>query len=229
MTHLKRLVTSKTWPIQRKETAYTTRPSPGPHKASGSLPLNVVMRDLLKVTASTKETKKVLNSGEILIDHRVRKDHHFPVGIMDILSMPGLKKDYVVAYDLRGRLTFHEMSPKDSAVKLCKIVNKTILKGKKVQLNLYDGRNVNVDPDTYKVGDSVYISLKDMKVAKHLKFEKGALVYLIGGRHVGRYGEIIEIKHFKGIEEDRIVIKSGDENIETLKSYAFVTDKVLEK
>ena len=76
MTHLKRLVASKTWPIRRKETAYTTRPSPGPHKASVSLPLNVVMRDLLKITASTKETKKVLNSGEILIDHKVRKDHH---------------------------------------------------------------------------------------------------------------------------------------------------------
>ncbi len=229
MTHLKRLATTKAWPIHRKETVYTTRPSPGPHRATESLPLNVVMRDLLKITASTKETKNILNSGKILIDQKARRDHRFPVGIMDILSIPELKRGYLVLHDRRGKFALHEISHEDSETKLCKVVNKRVIKGKKMQLNLYDGKNVNVDSDDYKVGDSVHVSLKEMKVTKHLKLGKGALIYLTGGRHVGKYGELAEIKHFKGIEEDRIVIRSGKDEIETLKSYAFVVDKILER
>lgn len=227
MSHLKRLVTSKAWPIRRKETAYTTRPSPGPHKITHALPLNVVMRDLLRITQSTKETKKVLNAEKVLVDGHARKDHHFPVGVMDIISIPELKKHYVLVFNQQGLFTFHEIGAKESEHKLCKIVNKKVLKGKKLQLNLYDGKNINVDKDGYTVGDSVSISLKDMTVAKHFKLEKGVLIFLTGGRHVGNYGELVEVKHFKGIEEDRIVIKSGDDLIETLKSYAFVVEKQL--
>ncbi len=227
MSHLKRLVTPRSWPIKRKANAFVTRQSPGPHRIKSSLPLNVVLRDLLQLTQRTRETKKVLHDGKIFVDQRAQKDHRFPVGVMDILSIPDLQKNYTVLYDLRGNFIFHEISSEAAGAKLCKIVDKTILRGKKVQLNLYDGKNIIVERDAYHSGDTVVVSLKDMKVTKHIKLENGALVFLTGGRHIGKTGTLVEIKHFKGIEEDRIVVKSGDELIETLKSYAFTIDKQL--
>jgi len=41
----------------------------------------------------------------------------------------------------------------DAEWKLCRIQNKTIVKGKKVQLNLHDGKNKLVEKDEYKTGD----------------------------------------------------------------------------
>ena len=91
-----------------------------------------------------------------------------------------------------------------------------MVKGK-VQLNLYDGKNVTVDKDDYKVGDSVIFSLNDKKISKHLKLHKKAAVFLTGGRHIGQTG------HVEDIVKDKIIYKDAKgELAETSKQYAFV-------
>lgn len=229
MSHLKIQQAPTSWPLPRKAKVFVTRQSPGPHSLATSIPLNIVLRDILQVTTTTRETKKVLNAGMVLVDNKARKDCHFPVGFMDVLSVPQIKKSHVALYNQQGSFILHEVSEEEARAKRCKIVNKSLLKGKRTQLNLYDGKNILVDKDSYKVGDSVIINLDNFTIQKHLKFEKGALIFLTRGKHVGKIGTLEEIKQFRSIEEDRIVIKTKEgDHIETLKSYAFVIDKPIE-
>jgi len=60
--HLSRLATPSTWPIRRKGIKWIVKPSSGSHNLQYSMPLVVFMRDILQVTKSATETKKVLEN-----------------------------------------------------------------------------------------------------------------------------------------------------------------------
>ena len=97
-----------------------------------------------------------------------------------------------------------------------KIIGKTITK-RKLQLNFFDGSNILVDKDSYKVGDTLLLSLPEKKIAKHLKLDKKSTIFLTGGKHIGETGNV------EDIIENRIIYKNTDGNlIETSKKYAFV-------
>jgi len=55
--HLKRYNAPKSWAIKRKERKYIMRLSPGPHNKKMSVPLNIVLRDMLSLSDTKKETK----------------------------------------------------------------------------------------------------------------------------------------------------------------------------
>jgi len=57
--HLSRLAMPKAWKIKRKGIKWVTRPLPGPHSFKLGLPLNVLLRDILKLSKTTKETKSI--------------------------------------------------------------------------------------------------------------------------------------------------------------------------
>ena len=58
-----------------------------------------------------------------------------------------------------------------------------------------DGRNIIVEKDDYKVGDTVVINITNLKIKESIKLEKGACAYLIGGKHIGQTGNIIDQKN----------------------------------
>jgi len=223
MAHLKRLTVPTSWSIKKKETTFIARPMPGPHKKGECIPLGLVLKDFLHLANTTREVKKILQQGFVHVDGVPRKDHHFPVGVMDSITIPSLNQSYTVLYSTKGKFIFKKLEaiPKE---KCCKIIGKHILPKKRVQINLYDGRNVLVEKDSYAVGDTVVVS--DGKIKRHLKCEKGAVVYLTGGKHIGTMGKLLEIKKFKGIENDRIIMETKEGKIETLKDYAFVMEKM---
>ncbi len=223
MSHLKRIRVPKSLPIKiRKERKYIARPLPGPHSLFSSITLNTLLKDVINHATTTKEVKSILNKGNLLVDGIVRKEHRFPVGLFDIISIPDINEHYIILYK-SGKLFAISINREDSNSKTCKIIGKTILKKGKLQLNLYDGKNIIVDKDAYKVGDSVILSQKIIK--KHLKLEKGAMVYLIEGKHKGTIGILDEIQHFQGLTKDRVVLKVNDKKIVTRKDYTFVIDK----
>ncbi len=226
MTHLKRLTSSKSVG-KRKFTKYIARPNPGPHSLSESITILYLLRDILNVVKTSREAKVILNDGQVLIDGKIRKSVHFPVGFMDNISISTSNEHYMMVYDERGKLQPKKIDQKQASQKICKVINKTVLHGNKIQINLYDSKNILVKENSYKPGDSVLISLPDIKPQKHLKLEKGALVFLTGGKHKGKYGKVEDIKIFEGTEKNRIIISSEKEKIETLKDYAFVIDKEL--
>jgi len=86
----------------------------------------------------------------------------------------------------------------------------------KTQLNLFGGKNILVDKDVYKVGDSLLLDLAKTKIQDHLKLEKGHQIVLTGGKNIGEAGEISKI-------EGRRVFYKGKKGVyETLKRYALV-------
>ena len=100
--HLKRKPAPKLWPIHRKEAVWTVKPTPGPHPAARSLPLALVVRDMLGFANTAKEARNIICSGKILVDGKIRKDDSYLVGLMDVISVPENNKSYRVLPSGKG-------------------------------------------------------------------------------------------------------------------------------
>ena len=218
--HLKRLGMPKSWPTKRKGIKFVVKPRPGPHKQNECIPISILLKDVLKMVKTLKEVKKILNTNTFLVDGKVRKDYRLPLGVMDMISIEN--KYYRLVLNKKGKFDLLPISKEKASEKISKIIGKKIINKNKFQINLYDGNNILVDKDTYKIGDSVIIS--DKKIKKHLKFDKGSIIYIIGGKHIGEIGKLEEIHSYKEVTKDTIMISVGKEKITTSKNYAFVIE-----
>lgn len=225
--HLTTLAAPKSWLIERKGNKWTIKPSAGPHKITESMPLALILKQIIGCADTTKEAKRVVKEGKILVDKKMIKDYRFPVGLMDVLEIPLLKEAYRVLYDKKGRLFLYRITNQDEMnMKPCKIIGKTIISGNKTQVNLYDGRNRVLDgKEKYSVGDTLVIDIVKNQIKDHLRFDKGAVIYLVGGKHAGSIGILEDVHKFQGSQPDKIILKIEDNKIETLKDYAFVIGK----
>jgi small subunit ribosomal protein S4e len=222
--HLKRLAAPKTWRLPRKERKWTVKTAPGPHPTHKSLPLLLVVRDFLGHARTGREAKRIIKEGKILVDKRVRKDHKFPVGLMDIIEIPAVKGRWIVLFDSRGKIRLVKSTIKGAKHKLCRIMDKTMVRGGKIQLNLHDGRNILVGPeeDGYKPKDTILLDLKKNKIVGHLPFKEGNKALITGGKHVSRIAEIKEYKVRRSPEPNRVVLEDEDGVFETIEDYVFV-------
>ena len=219
--HQKRISAPRSWPIQRKEHYWTVKPRPGAHPANHSIPLLILVRDLLKLADNTKEAKRVLHESNILVNGKIRKDPKYLVGIFDIISIPKIEKHYRVLTDRKGKLTFTQIKEEDSKTKLCRINNKTVVKGGKVQLNMHDGRNV-IGSNEVKTKDSVIISIPDCKIIERFAFSEGNHAMVIGGKHSGEVGKIKSIREVRSSSPNMVTIMKDDHEIETIEDYVFI-------
>jgi small subunit ribosomal protein S4e len=222
--HLKRLATPKVIRIHKKERVWTIRPSPGPHLLEKSMPLGLIVRDYLHLSDNIAETKRIISNGEMLVDGIKRTDYKFPCGLMDVITCSKLKKDYRILFDTRGKLTLVPIKSKEASWKLCRIENKTIIKNKKTQINLHDGRNKIIKKDDYATGDVLKISVNEQKIEDIYKFEKGTVSMIIGGSHIG------EIANIEGIEvipssKSNLVKMKGKSDFITIQEYVFPIGK----
>lgn len=222
--HLKRLAAPRAWRIPRKEKKWTVKPSPGPHRAEKSIPLLLVVRDLLGHARTSREAKKIIKEGKVLVDKKVRKDHKFPVGLMDVVEIPGVRERWLVLFDKQGRIKLNKLTVKRAKTKLCKLLNKTLVRGGKVQLNLHDGRNILIDPaeDVYKTKDTLLLDLKKKRIVGHIPFKEGSKALITGGKHISRIAEIKEYRVKRGSEANIVVLKDGEGEFETIEDYVFV-------
>ena len=215
-SHLKRLSMPKTWQIKRKGIKFVTSPSPGPHKLDNGIPLSLLLKEILKYADTTREVKKILNTNEIKVDGKARKDFRLSVGLFDSIEFPNINEQFRVILNKKGKLELIKIKKDETSIKPCKIIGKTMVRGK-LQLNLYDGKNVLVDKGAYTVGDTIFLSLPDQKISKHIKLDRNSTIFLTGGKHIGEIGNV------EDIIQNRIIYKNqkGD-LIETSKEYAFV-------
>jgi len=218
--HLKRFATPRTWKIKRKGIVFISRPDPGAHTKNLSIPINIVLKDMLKCARTTVEVKKLLNLNEVLVDWRRVKEHCFPVGLMDTIYIKPLGQHFRITFDGKGKLTAVSIDANEAKLKLCKIIGKTLLKGGKTQLNLSDSRNIIVEKDGYKVGDSVLIELPSQKISGQFKLEKGAAVLLVSGKHIAESGVVEKA----GVNVVVYKNEKGEINT-TSRKYAFVIGK----
>ncbi|WP_297979406.1 30S ribosomal protein S4e [uncultured Methanobrevibacter sp.] len=221
--HLKRFKAPKSWPIHPKEDTWTVKPAPGSHAIEDSLPLLVIIRDILKIADNSREAKRLINTGNVLIDGRAKKDYKFPVGFMDVLSIPKTGENYRILLDTKGRLTLHPVSGEDAEYKLAKILNKSTIKGGKTQLNLHDGRNVIVEEDSYSSFDVICLGIPEQEIKENFAFGEGSTVLVTGGKHTGELGKVKEVIVDKSSKPNTVIIeKANNDTFLTLKEYAFV-------
>ena len=190
----------KWWPIERKTKKFIAAPR-GPHKRDLSIPLLVLLRDVLKLTEKEKEAKSVIKKGEVVIDGRKIKDPNYGIGIFDVVEIPSIRNIWRAIP--RNGLSFIEISENEKKLKICKIIDKKTLKGNKNQLNLNDGRNILTN-EKYPTNDSLLIELPEQKIIDHIKFEKGSTAVILGGKNAGKIDKI------KEIEKNRVLIGTED-------------------
>ncbi|MBS3095237.1 30S ribosomal protein S4e [Candidatus Woesearchaeota archaeon] len=212
------------WQVDRKDRKFITRPCPGPHSIEKCMTVDLMLREFLKVAKTRKEINYILNNGKVMVDKKKVKDNHFPIGFMDVVELPEINAHYRIMLDGNGRFKLLKIKKDDADSKFCKIINKTILKKNRVQLNLVDGNNVIVEKDGYKAGDSIVIDLNTKKIKKHIKFEKGAVVALTAGKHIGNMGVVEKINTYEGMRKTTVMFKGKEESFETLKEYCYAID-----
>jgi small subunit ribosomal protein S4e len=197
---LKRKPAPRFWPIHRKEAVWTVRPSSGPHSLEKCLPLSIVLRDILKVAETRKEAKKIITQGKVYVDGQVRLKDDFPVGLMDVISMPDLNKFYRVLPSHKG-LFLNPISKEEASFKLFRIEDRTIAKNGSSQIALHDGTNMLVkaeDPDkpevVYETFATLKLGLPEKQVLDQLKTKTGNIAIITGGKNIGKQGKIVEIE-----------------------------------
>ncbi len=219
--HQKRLSAPKTYKIPRKVAKWVVKPSPGPHNKE-AIPLLVIVRDFLELADTGREARKIIAAGEILVDGVVRKDYKFPVGLFDVVTIPKLDKSYRILFDEKGRYIPKEIE--DADLKLYKITNKTMVRGGKVQLNLFDGTNI-LASNEYKTKDSILLKIPEKEIVDHLKFEEGALVMITGGTHAGEIGRLKSYKVVRSSAPNLVTVEGEERDITTIEDYIFVVGK----
>lgn len=231
---LKRLAVPKHVRVPRKQGKWFMKPRPGPHPKDFCLPLAHFLRDVLKYAHSYQEARKIIKERKILVDGRPITDPRFPVGLMDVVSIPTINEWYRVLADNKRGLILYPIDEKEADFKLCRIENKTTVTGGNIQLNLHDGRNILVeieDPekpteDIYKTRDTLKISIPDQEILEHLEFKVPNFVMIDGGKNIGEVGKIENISKHYGPAADVVAIQNLDEEIvETALEYTFVLGK----
>lgn len=216
--HIKTLTAPVTWPVKRKSSKFIVRPKPG-KSFKMSMPLALILRDILKHCKTMKEVKGVLRDNEVMIDRVRKKNEKALLGFMDTLSIPNVDEHFRMALTTLEKLELKKITEEESKIKVSKIIGKTVLKTKKIQLNLYDGTNLIVKESKYKIGDSLLLSLPDKKVKKSFSLEVGSHVFLTKGSHVGEQGIVDKI------EGNKVFVKSQKSVFETPKEAIFITGK----
>ncbi|MBO8181326.1 MAG: 30S ribosomal protein S4e [Archaeoglobus sp.] len=216
--HQKRLSAPKTVKIARKEKKWTVKAAPGPHD-KGAVPLLVLVRDFLGLADTAREARKIISAGEVLVDGKPRKDYKFPVGLFDVITIPKIEKSYRILFDERGRYIPKEVEDADR--KIYKITGKTLVKGGKVQLNLFDGTNI-LATNEFATKDSIVLKIPGKEIIEHLKFEEGVLVMIIGGTHAGEIGRIKDYKIVRGSAPNLVTVEGEERDITTIEDYVFV-------
>lgn len=232
--HLKTYAAPAFWPIPVKERPWTVKPSPGPHPIWRSIPLAILVRDVLGYAQTGREARKIISSGAIEVDGVVRKNYKFPVGVMDVIHVIPDQKYFRLVPDPTSFLKLIEISEKEAKIKPLRIENKTTVKGGHIQLNLIDGRNILIrvsDPrnpveDKYKTLGTVVVTVPEQEILDYIPLETGVYAVVFGGKNVGRKGKIVDIK--RGMKRYRSIVTLQEESgsiVQTSLEYIYVVGR----
>jgi small subunit ribosomal protein S4e len=216
MSHLKRQSAPKSWPIERKGTTYIVQSN---FNTKEGVPVLVLLRDILKLAGNRTEVKRIIHSNQILVNEKKVTDEKNTILLFDTVNIIPLKKCYRLEANERGKFHLEEIKESEAAKKISKITNKKILRGKKTQLNLRDGRNFLSDIKC-NINDSVVINLKEGKIEKCLPLKEKAKVFVFAGKHIGKHGEIEKLN----LEAKVAIVKINGKEISILINQLMVTE-----
>jgi small subunit ribosomal protein S4e len=212
----------------RKETEWMIKPAPGPHPVQYSIPLTVLLRDVLNVASNSREVGIILHERSVLVDGVPRTNKKYPVGLMDVISLPKEEKHYRIKVDWKGRLVPEEIDENKAKMKLLRITGKNTVSGGKHNISFHDGRNMLADNHLH-VGDTVEVSLPEVKLKNHIKLEKGARCLIMDGKHAGKIVTLKELIGRKGIKPNEAMVEGSNGEFITVARYLFAIGDEVKK
>jgi len=220
--HLKRLASPVTWKQPRKIFKWSVRARAGPHPREKSVPLMVIVRDVLHLSDTSKEARNIIAKGKVEVDGRIVRDYQRPVGFMDVVAIREAGTFKRVLLNRKGLMVLADIPPEDASWKLVKVTGKKITKGGKIQISTHDGRVILTENSSIKRGDTLKISIPDQKVLEVYPLSKDTAVYVTGGSHRGTVTSIRNINVTRSYQEN--TVESVD-NFMTTVSNIFVLGK----
>jgi small subunit ribosomal protein S4e len=203
------LAAPRSWRIERKTAVWAVKPSPGAHSIEECVPVGAVLRDMLRYCDTAREARAILGSRTVRVDGRVVTDPKCGVGIMDVLALQASKEQFRMLVDTLGRLHLLPIDAEQAQWKLCRIEDKTTVRGGRIQLNLHDGRNVLLPKNAYATGTTLKLAVPKQTVMDAFPLESGAAALLIGGQHVGEIGHVERVELTRNPRANVVHFKEG--------------------
>ncbi|MBQ8373405.1 MAG: 30S ribosomal protein S4e [Candidatus Methanomethylophilaceae archaeon] len=211
--HMKRLAAPRTWPLKRKVSVWVTKQSAGAHSIEDSMSAVTVLRDMVGACDTAREAKRIIGNREMFVDGKAVKNPKAPVGFMDVISIPKMNLNYRMLITDKGKLTLVPIDADEAAWELCRIENKTVVKGGKIQLNLSGGRNIVMDKNDYKCGDSLKVSFDGQKILDSYALAAGSTVLIKDGAHNGSIKTVKEVEVVRGSAPNLVLFTDGTQTI----------------
>lgn len=168
---MKRMWAPSHWCLDKLKGLHATRPSTGPHKLRECIPLTVLLRNRLRFALNGQEALKICRSRDanIKVDNRVRRDPRFPLGFMDVVTIPKTGKSYRILYDIKGRFQPVKIDAKEASFKLCKVKRKCLGKNKIPYIVTHDGRTIRFPHPDIKKNDTIKVSTPFFLLSKRAR------------------------------------------------------------
>ncbi len=187
----------------------------------------MVIREMLGIAKTAREAIHIINTGKVKVDGTVRRDHRFPVGLMDVIQIEGSAQTFRILPKPNTGLTPTPIEQKESGFKLCKIVGKTTIAGGKTQLSFHDGRNLLLparDPrqktgEEYAVGTAIQLGLPEQKIIGRVPFQAGTIGLVVDGRNQGQVGRVESITPGTHARRKTVRIETTSGTFETPAEY----------
>jgi len=217
-THLKRIALPRTWNVPRKslnrqKMKFVSRPNPGKGIELG-VSVNTFLKEIVFLAKTKKEVKALLQFKHVFVNGTRVRDEKFPVGLFDVVYLEELDQSFRLTLSELGKIAAVDIDKKEKDSFIKRIEGKTLMKGDKLQMNLFGGSNFIVEKDQGNTGDTFVIV--DGKVKSTIELTKGNLVFLTAGRHIGAIAKVVKV------QDEVIFIEVDGNEIETLKKYAYV-------
>ena len=155
---------------------------------------------MLKLAQNRKEVKKAIHIKNLLLNGFPVKDEKDSILLFDTLTIVPSNESYRLSLSEKGKFQIEKIKTGEETHKIAKVINKKVLKGKKIQLNLSDGRNFLSDIKC-NVNDSVLIDLKKKKIEKCFPLKEKVEVLVFAGKHAGKKANINKIDQVKKMAE----------------------------
>jgi len=210
--HLKRLNAPKHWLLHKLGGIWAPRPSTGPHKLRECIPLSLILRNRLKYALTRREVVMIVMRRLVEVDGKIRTDHNFPAGFMDVVQIDKIDERFRLLYDVKGRFVLHRITQEESQYKLCRVTQVNRAKKASIGHNpllhgqlgvipylvTHDGRTIRYADPAIKVNDTVKVDIATGKISGHLKFDAGNTCMVTRGANTGRIGVITRTEKHPG-------------------------------
>lgn len=205
--HISRLAAPMSWPIARKGTKFVAKPIAGPHNENLSMPLVILLRDVLGIVENKKQLAELIYEKQILVNGKRPKDVGIPVGLFDVIKIAKLGKAYRIILNKQGKLWPIEIKGSEEDLIILNVINLKQVNGGKYQITYSNGFTQLFDkkPELKINADSVLLKLSDHKLLEEMKLKAGVLALVIIGKNSGEIGVVESIRKTGKIKKETLV------------------------